>query len=57
MTDLQYNLECLIDRIVNSTVEPPKDVTSEYLDGWLSGAATRQNEIIDIIEKMQNAED
>ena len=57
MTDFKYTIECIIHKIVNSETEPPKDVSYEYLDGWLSGSAKRQNEIIDMLETMYNAED
>lgn len=57
MTDYKYTIERIIYKIVNSTTEPPKDVSPEYLDGWLSGSAKRQNDIIDMLEEMYKAED
>lgn len=57
MTDYKFTIEKIIFKIVNSTTEPPKNVSSEYLDGWLIGSAKRQNDIIDMLEEMYNAED
>lgn len=57
MTDYKYTIERIIYKIVNSTTEPLKDVSPEYLDGWLAGSAKRQNDIIDMLEEMYKSED
>lgn len=44
----------IIDRIVNRTVDPPKDMNCFALNAWLQGYADCQNAIIDIIEKLRD---
>lgn len=43
----------IVEHIVNRTVQPPNDITVEMLNTWLTGYATCQNNILDIIVKLK----
>lgn len=44
----------IIEQIVNRTVQPPNDMTVEMLNAWLKGYATCQNDILEIIGKLND---
>ena len=52
----EYGYEAIIGRVKNRIVEPPKNLTIEQLNEWLTGYATCQNDILDIIESLSKSQ-
>ena len=52
LTKMGYDM--IFDRIINRTVQPPDDMTIEMLNAWLTGYATCQNDVLEIVGKLKD---
>lgn len=44
----------IVERIVNRTVQPPNGKTAYELTAWMTGYATCQNDVLEIIGKLKD---
>ena len=52
LTNMGYDQ--IIERIINRMVQPLDDMTVEALNAWLTGYATCQNDVLEIIGKLKD---
>lgn len=50
----KHGYDLAIDKIVNRTVEPPKDLNVFELNMWLNAYAECQKDIIDVLAKLRD---
>ena len=54
MTEIDYKY--IRDKIMNRSVDPPKDLTLGLLQGWLTGYAQCQQDILEVIDQIEKGE-